>query len=119
MKTNFNFAPAEEAGAGLIGTDRDGDREAVSQSTIAERSEELLSEMAPGCAGTIVAIDDSGPVGKRLLDLGLLPGTAVRVLRHAPLGDPAVYELRGYQLCLRRSESARIRVQPDAAARAD
>ena len=47
-----------------------------------------------------------------LLDLGLLPGTRVRALRHAPLGDPAVFELRGYRLCLRRSEAHRVRVDP-------
>ncbi len=69
-----------------------------------------LSELAPGQEATIVSIDDSGPVGRRLLDLGLLPGTPVRALRHAPLGDPGVYELRGYRLCLRRTESERVRV---------
>ena len=69
-----------------------------------------LSELAPGQEATIVSIDDSGPVGRRLLDLGLLPGTPVRALRHAPLGDPGVYELRGYRLCLRRTESERVQV---------
>ena len=34
----------------------------------------------------------------------------VEVLRRAPLGDPTVFELHGYQLCLRRSESQRVRV---------
>ena len=48
---------------------------------------------------------------RRLLDLGLLPGTPVRALRRAPLGDPGVYELRGYRLCLRRSESDRVQVR--------
>jgi ferrous iron transport protein A len=33
-------------------------------------------------------------------------------VRRAPLGDPVVYELRGYHLCLRRSEATRIRVEP-------
>ena len=69
-----------------------------------------LSDLAPGQEATIVSIDDSGPVGRRLLDLGLLPGTPVRALRHAPLGDPGVYELRGYRLCLRRTESERVQV---------
>jgi ferrous iron transport protein A len=73
---------------------------------------ESLGELAAGRAATIVSIDDSGPIGRRLLDLGLLPGTRVRALRHAPLGDPAVFELRGYRLCLRRSEANRVRVDP-------
>lgn len=70
-----------------------------------------LSGLSPGQRATIVAVDDSGPVGRRLLELGLLPGTPVRALRQAPLGDPGVYELRGYRLCLRRSESDRVQVQ--------
>jgi len=50
-------------------------------------------------------------VSRRLLDLGFVPGTRVRVVRRAPLGDPTLYELRGTQLCLRRSEAARVRVR--------
>ena len=71
----------------------------------------LLSELAPGAEATVRSVDVSGPVGRRLLDLGLLPGTPVRAVRQAPLGDPGVYELRGYRLCLRRSETARVRVE--------
>jgi len=51
-------------------------------------------------------------VGQRLSGLGLLPGTAVDVVRRAPLGDPTVFELRGYQLCLRRREAALVEVTP-------
>ncbi len=72
---------------------------------------ERLSELSPGQDATIVSVDDTGPIGRRLLDLGLLPGTPVRALRHAPLGDPGVYELRGYRLCLRRTESERVQVR--------
>jgi ferrous iron transport protein A len=72
-----------------------------------------LSELLPGQQAKIVEIDDRGPVGRRLLDLGLLPDTAVRALRRAPLGDPGVYELRGYRLCLRRTESDRVRIESD------
>ena len=60
-------------------------------------------------------VDPGSPVSRRLLDLGFVPGTRVRVLRRAPLGDPTVYELRGTQLCLRRSEAARVWVRPLAA----
>lgn len=81
-------------------------------------TEALLSQLPPGRSATVVSVDDSGPVGRRLLDLGLLPGTAIQALRRAPLGDPGVYELRGYRLCLRRSETDRIRVRPEPDARA-
>jgi len=62
----------------------------------------------------VVNIDDQGPIGRRLLDLGMAPSTPVKMLRRAPMGDPAVYELRGYRLCLRRSESSRICVHRNA-----
>ncbi len=55
----------------------------------------------------------SAPAGQRLLDLGFVPETRIRVVRRAPLGDPVLYDLRGTRLCLRRSEAAIIRVRPD------
>ncbi len=73
-------------------------------------TEAVLSQLRPGQEATVVSLDDSGPVGRRLLDLGLLPGTLIRALRRAPLGDPGVYELRGYRLCLRSSETDRVRI---------
>jgi ferrous iron transport protein A len=57
-----------------------------------------------------VDVENTGPIGRRLLDLGLLPDTPVKVLRRAPLGDPSIYELRGYRLCLRKGDAARVRV---------
>ena len=50
------------------------------------------------------------PIARRLNDLGIRKGARIEVLRRAPLGDPTVFELCGYQLCLRRTESERIRV---------
>ena len=57
-----------------------------------------------------VAPDTARAEGHRLLDLGFLPETEIRVVRRAPLRDPIVFYLRGGQICLRRSEAARIRV---------
>jgi ferrous iron transport protein A len=51
------------------------------------------------------------PIARRLGDLGVRQGVRIEVIRRAPLGDPTVYELCNYQLCLRRTESARIRVR--------
>ena len=48
---------------------------------------------------------------RRLGELGLREGVEVVVVRRAPLGDPTVFELCGYQLCLRASESARVEVE--------
>jgi ferrous iron transport protein A len=70
-----------------------------------------LTDLRPGETAEVVAVSGDDAIGRRLLDLGLLPGTPVTVMRRAPLGDPVVYELRGYRLCLRRSEAARISVR--------
>jgi ferrous iron transport protein A len=70
-----------------------------------------LASLPVGGRGVILAVRAGDAVGQRLLDLGLVPGTPVEVLRRAPLGDPSVYELRGTQLCLRRSEAERVRVR--------
>jgi Fe2+ transport system protein FeoA len=72
----------------------------------------LLAELEPGSDARVEAVEADTPIGRRLLDLGFVPGTPVRVLRRAPLGDPVEYELRGYRLCLRRTEAMRIRVRP-------
>jgi ferrous iron transport protein A len=60
-----------------------------------------------------VVIDVAGddPIARRLGDLGVREGVRIEVLRDAPLGDPTVYELCSYQLCLRRTESSRVRVR--------
>lgn len=71
-----------------------------------------LASLRSGAWGQIESVDTSSPVGRRLEDLGFLPRTQVFVLRSAPLGDPVIYELRGYRLCLRRSEADRVMVVP-------
>ena len=71
-----------------------------------------LAALEPGLTAVIVRVDDSGPEGRRLLDLGFTPRTEIQVLRRAPLGDPVVYRVRGTQMCLRRSEADRVRVRP-------
>jgi ferrous iron transport protein A len=74
-----------------------------------------LSELAPGASAVVAGVEGHDPIAMRLRDLGFVPETPVRVLRRAPLGDPTLYELRGYRLCLRRSEARRIAVHPAAA----
>ena len=82
------------------------------QPTPQTAGELTLADLPPGAWGTVVGVLDSAPAAERLRDLGFLPNTRVRVMRRAPLGDPSIYELRGYRLCLRRTEAARIRVEP-------
>jgi ferrous iron transport protein A len=51
---------------------------------------------------------------RRVMALGVVPGTALEVVRRAPMGDPTEYALRGYHLCLRRTEASRVEVWVDA-----
>ena len=69
-----------------------------------------LDRVPRGESVRVVAVDGADAIARRLDDLGLREGVEVAVLRQAPLGDPTVYELHGYQLCLRQSESGRVRV---------
>ena len=74
-----------------------------------------LDDLALGRDAVIVDLDADDAIGRRLADLGLVPKTRVRAVRRAPLGDPTVYELRGYRLCLRRAEAARVRISATGA----
>ncbi len=69
-----------------------------------------LDQLEPGDAGTVVELRACGPLRRRMLDMGLIPGTAVEVLRVAPLGDPMEVRIRGYNLSLRKKEAATIAV---------
>ena len=55
----------------------------------------------------------SGPRAfrRRLLEMGLVPGTSVRIVTIAPLGDPLQIEVRGGQWSIRRAEAAQIQVE--------
>ncbi len=77
-------------------------------------SPKYLSDLQPGESCVIVEVDPHSPVSRRLLDLGLLPNTPVSALRRAPMGDPTVFELRGYGLGLREQEASRIRIKAAA-----
>ncbi len=72
-----------------------------------------LADLVPGAVAVIEHVDESSPLGRRLLDLGLVPETRVRLRRRAPLGDPLEFELRGYRLCLRRADAHEVRVRPE------
>jgi len=49
------------------------------------------------------------------MEMGLLPGTRVRIVRVAPLGDPIELRVRNYSLSVRRAEAAKITVRPEGA----
>ena len=72
---------------------------------------EITLDQAPiGRPVRVASVTGYDAVARRLADLGIRSGITVECLRRAPLGDPSVFELCGYLLCLRKSESARVRV---------
>lgn len=69
-----------------------------------------LSSLAPGASGKVAAINVTGSGRGRLMEMGLLVGTPVELIRFAPLGDPVEIKVRGYHLTLRRHEADQILV---------
>jgi Fe2+ transport system protein FeoA len=72
-----------------------------------------LAELPPGESAVIETVDSTSREGRRLKDLGFLPRTLVRVVKRAPLGDPTLYELRGYRICLRDREANLVLVRQE------
>lgn len=73
-------------------------------------AERALDTLKPGEHGMIAALDCEPTVARRLMELGLVPGTEIVVIRRAPLGDPLEVSVRGVHLSLRRSEARHIHV---------
>jgi ferrous iron transport protein A len=80
--------------------------------TMDEESWITLDQLTPGVDGVVREIDGEGAAVRRLMDLGLVPGTLVQHLRKAPLGDPLEILVRGMHLSIRRSEAGMVHVEP-------
>jgi Fe2+ transport system protein FeoA len=72
-----------------------------------------LSELKPKERGTIVKVGGDGSVRRRILDMGVVPGTEVEIVKVAPLGDPVDLLIRGYHLSLRKEEAGEILVEKE------
>ncbi|MEN9577434.1 MAG: hypothetical protein RJA70_443 [Pseudomonadota bacterium] len=75
-------------------------------------SAKTLDEVSVGTPVIIERVGGDHAFRRRLLELGLLPGTRIEVLRVAPLGDPLELLSRGTRLSIRRREASTITVQP-------
>ncbi|MGI6082287.1 MAG: FeoA family protein [Limnochordia bacterium] len=73
-----------------------------------------LAALHPGERGTIASIACRGPLKRKLMDMGLTPGTQVCFEGSAPLGDPIIVNTRGYRLALRRREAAEVLMNPES-----
>ena len=108
-----------------VGDETPGARFDESRLTGAEQAQRSpvtcsLGDAAVGSTVRIVGVSAPGvpALARRLEDLGLVPGSDVVVLRRAPLGDPVVYRVCDYELCLRRAQAQWVRVAPPASGEA-
>ena len=70
-----------------------------------------LDKLRLGQEAVITAVGGEGALRCRLLDMGLIPKTRVRVEKVAPLGDPLELRVRGYSLSLRKEDAGKIEVE--------
>ncbi len=70
-----------------------------------------LSSLTVGSKGTVARIDLSPADRPRLMEMGLLVGTPIELIRFAPMGDPVEIKVRGYHLTLRKHEAEQIFVR--------
>ena len=71
-----------------------------------------LSMLKPGEQGRITRLESAiGPLRRRLMDMGVLPGELVKVEKVAPLGNPIEVSIKGYSLSLRKEEARGIEIE--------
>jgi len=70
-----------------------------------------LRQMKKDQTGTIVAVKVAGELGRRLREMGLVPGTAITIQGRAPLYDPVALRVMGFTLTLRNNEADFIEVE--------
>ena len=70
-----------------------------------------LRDVRVGSHAVIVKLHGEGALKRRIMDMGLTKGTAVRVRKVAPLGDPLELTVRGYELSIRKGDAETIEVE--------
>jgi DtxR family Mn-dependent transcriptional regulator len=109
--------------ASLIDVDGGGTDQQAQPETNQQRNEEImekqttttqqmpLSQLQKGQEAIVVRINGKGAVRRRMMDMGMVPGAEISVIRVAPFGDPVEYSIKGYSLSLRKSEAENIMIE--------
>ena len=71
-----------------------------------------LKELPIGGSAVILTVGGKGSLRQHFLDMGLIPGARVKLIKYAPLGDPMELRINGYALTLRLADAAKIKVEP-------
>ena len=69
-----------------------------------------LSELKEGQSAVIASVGGEGALRQHFLDMGVIPGAHVSVVRFAPMGDPVELRIHGYELTLRLADAEKIEV---------
>lgn len=69
-----------------------------------------LTNLPIGSDARVVSVNGNSRITQRLMEMGVVPGVSVRVVKMAPFGDPIEVRVRGYSLAMRRSEADAIEV---------
>lgn len=73
-----------------------------------------LSDLQPGQRGIIRNIFGNGSLHQRLREMGMMEGFPVELIRFAPLGDPLLVSIQGYQLSLRKAEASLVEIHDES-----
>lgn len=71
-----------------------------------------LASLAVGEKAVVSRLEAEGPMRRRFLDLGLLPGAAVCCVGKSPAGDPAAYEIKGAVIAIRAKDAGTVMITP-------
>jgi Fe2+ transport system protein FeoA len=72
-----------------------------------------LATLNNGERGKVISLSGDSAVSKRLMEMGIVPGVSLRVVKSAPFGDPLEIRVLGYNLAVRKNEANQIEVIPD------
>ena len=72
-----------------------------------------LDKLPIGKNAVITAVGGEGALRCRLLDMGLIPKTKVKIIKVAPMGDPIELSIRGYELSIRIDDAQKIEIIPE------
>ena len=74
-----------------------------------------LADLAKGETSVVLSVRGENVITRRLMEMGVIPGVAVRMVKSAPFGDPVEISVRGYSLALRRNEAESVVLEKGAA----
>ena len=70
-----------------------------------------LKELQVGKTATILSVGGSGALRQHFLDMGLIQGTEVTIVKYAPMGDPVEIRIHGYELTIRLEDAGQIEIR--------